>query len=335
MRTPHDDFATRVWRLLFGRRRAVQTHRTLTFDRLEADFWAEPGRRLPAFMGLLSDIAGEALILGESETGDATVAELHTALLKAHLGHRVHVQELKRKQDSRPPGEEPDLAAVLLIIAERVSARAVRRVLKGPQLELREPGFWYYPHTIPVYVISLRELAFREETAAFHLLCRGPKQRQAIRWLLLQGSPEARRYAVDFNEEIQRMQREEGDVHRDEVSDADRRYYRELALLVERTMMEKGEKKGERKGRKEGRQEGRKEGRQEGRKEGRQEALRATATRLWRRRFGAPSPELTARLDACKAFRRLEAVIEDIALAETREEAEATANARLTPRRRP
>lgn len=73
-------------------------------------------------------------------------------------------------------------------------------------------------------------------------------------------------------------------------------------------ILEEGRQEGERKGRREGRQ----EGRQEGRHEGAEAEARRMLLLVGSRRFGPPSPQLQARVDAIRDVARLEDLISGI-----------------------
>ena len=95
--------------------------------------------------------------------------------------------------------------ACLLVVAERVTEEVIARGLPGVVVTRPEPGLWVSSPGFRMYIVSTQQLAFRDETAALHLLCRGPHMARALRGLVLHEDPEASECGRHLSEVVEAM----------------------------------------------------------------------------------------------------------------------------------
>ena len=290
---PYDHLVKLIWKEIMEHHRRSEVQREIKLAAMFSDFWAWPGRKLPGWMGKFAEIAGKTLLVGESVTGYLSEKDLQRALLKLYTAYEEASNKLKpaasRAMGRQQHGKktEEHAGAVGLVVAEHISENMLHKLLMEDLLERREAGFWVYNDRLRIYIISVTELEFRDETAVVHLFARGEHQGDAVAWLIEHDAQEVNEIGARIYQEIETMNTQplrKGDSpYRKEMTQAilnriHRNFTQKALQEGLRRGRQEGIKKGLRKGIQEGIQAGRQEGIQEGSQTGRQEGQR----RIWK-----------------------------------------------------
>jgi Domain of unknown function (DUF4351) len=157
------------------------------------DIFFEPSAEnvfAPTELGLLGRFAQTSCLL-EPFRNQPTPSEIRSCLLKLYQVHGTYQRRAKRKQESIPDNDLPQL----WILASSAS----KTLLNGFGVSLSEDwgaGVYFLHPSLRTAIVAINQLPCSEETLFLRLLGRGQTQKQAVDEVIAIDAREARRAAI-------------------------------------------------------------------------------------------------------------------------------------------